>query len=159
MGGTVAPGVVIGGGVYTVAVPSAKGEKYKFSGESDPNTKSEWDMLTLGVVGPFMDYYFDPQGGMHLQAALGIASLQVSDGTFETSGGTIDSDKESGIGFGAMLGFGLETWVGEQWSVGGLLRVLYTSTTIEADLPGTYIEADWETKALVPALLFTATYH
>jgi hypothetical protein len=160
MGGTVAPGLVIGGGVYGISAPSAKADDFKDDGEAIDDLEGEWDMISLSIVGPFIDYYFNPEAGLHLQLAVGLASSSVSEGEFKMAGeGSIDTDDETGSGFGAMLGFGFETWAGEQWSVGGLIRVLYADTTIEADLPGTSTEADWKTKSVIPGVLFTATYH
>lgn len=158
-GGTVAPGMVVGGGIYTLSVPSAQGKNYKFDGEKDEDTKSEWDTVSVFLVGPFLDYYLDPREGMHFQAAIGVANVQLSESSLETTTGRMDSDEESGTGFGLMLGVGLETWAGEQWSVGGLFRLQYTNATIGAELPTTRIEGDWETQTITPSLLFTATYH
>ncbi len=159
IGGTPAPGLVIGGGVYTIAAPSAKADDFKDDGEEISDLTGEWDMISLGLVGPFIDYYFSEDQGLHLQLAVGLASSSVSKGEFKTGEGSSDTDEESGSGFGSMLGFGFETWAGEQWSVGGLIRVLYADTTIEADLPGTDVQADWKSKSVIPGVLFTATYH
>lgn len=159
-GGNIAPGLVLGGGIFAVGLPNAKGKDVEFEGESYDG-EFKWDSVILGVVGPFIDYYFDPTQGTHFQAAVGIATMQTSDGKVESDIGSMDIDGESGTGFGAMLGIGMESWAGEQWSIGGLLRVLVTNATIEAPLPGfgSSRDADWKALAFTPSLLFTATYH
>jgi hypothetical protein len=159
VGGTVAPGLVMGGGIYGMSAPSAKADDFKLNGEDVSDLTGEWDMISVSLIGPFIDYYFDDERGLHLQIAGGFASSSVSEGEFKTGEGSSDTDKETGSGFGTMLGFGFETWAGEQWSVGGLIRVLYADTTIEADLPGTDVQADWKTKSVIPGVLFTATLH
>ena len=159
MGGTPAPGLVIGGGVYSISAPSAKADDFEADGEKIDDLTGEWDMISLSIIGPFIDYYFNPEAGLHLQLAVGLASSSVSKGEFKTGEGSSKTDDETGSGFGAMLGFGFETWAGEQWSVGGLIRVLYADTTIEADLPESDVKADWKTKSVIPGVLFTATYH
>lgn len=159
LGGTVAPGLVIGVGSYGGVAFSAKGEDFDWDGESIDDLEGEWDSITVNVTGPFLDYYFDPSGGLHLQLAVGLGTLAVSDGELKQGEFTDDLDEEDGSGLGAMVGFGFETWVGEQWSVGGLARVLYAKPTVEADVPGTDVEGDWESSMLMPGVLFTATYH
>jgi len=53
------------------------------------------------------------------------------------------------------LGGGYEWWVGEQWGIGVLGRLTYASLTWTSD------SNTIETRhgVVVPAVLFTATYH
>ena len=54
LGGTIGPGVVLGGGLF--------------------NTVADLDGLyRLTVLAPFVDYYFNPHEGLHMQFALGAA--------------------------------------------------------------------------------------
>jgi hypothetical protein len=54
-----------------------------------------------------------------------------------------------------MLGVGYEFWVGSQWSLGGIARLLLVSGSLRAD--GS--EVDFSGKGYAPSLLFTATHH
>ena len=165
IGGTVAPGLVIGVGSYGAGMISPKGEDFEttgaLEGSAPDDLEGEWDSITLNVLGPFIDYYFDPLQGTHLQFAIGYATLAVSDGEFKSDdmGLSIDLDEDDGSGFGAMAGIGYETWAGEQWSIGGLARVLVANPTIEGEVPGEDVDADWKSTLIVPGVLFTATYH
>ena len=159
IGTTVAPGLVIGGGVYAAMLVEPEGDNLEYGGEDLDGVEASWDSATFGVVGPFLDYYPNPAGGFHLQGAVGIASLSVSDGKMKDGSNTIDLDESDGTGFGAMLGIGYEAWVGDQWSLGVLGRVLYGTPTMEDNLPGGNTEVDWDHKMLIPGVLMSATYH
>lgn len=141
-GGTVAPGLVIGGGSFSMVVPAPS---------YAPDTGDEVDAGTHHVsgIGPFVDYYFDPSGGAHVQAALLLSGIYIQEKDDQPSG--------SGFGFGAMLGGGYELWVGEQWSIGPLVRIVYYRDQVEASGSGTNIESTLG--LFVPAVLFGATYH
>ena len=139
-GGTISPGLVVGGGSFSMIVPAPK---YTPEGGSG---------VTLGAhhtsgLGPFVDYYPDPKQGMHFQAALLLSGIYVQKKD--------QYESASGFGFGAMLGGGYEIWIGEQWSIGPLLRLNYYNLKIEG--------GDSSQKStlgmFVPSLLFAATYH
>jgi hypothetical protein len=145
-GGTVAPGLVIGGGIWGASVPSPE---YETSG-----TSTDGDSLALSSIGPFIDYYFDPNGGGHLQAAIAL-------GVASQSKGDLDS-AYTGTGYSLMLGGGYEWWVGEQWSLGVLARVQYFNVSGHPDDDIAGISADdidVEASFFVPALLLSITYH
>jgi hypothetical protein len=140
IGGTLAPGLVLGGGVYSMILPSPK---YEFDGgEQTLGTHH------AGTLGPFVDYYFDPKGGLHAQAALLVAFLVVDEKKDEFEG-------ENGGGFGVMAGVGYDFWIGEQWSVGPLFRFTYAKLNVT----GNDSEAESDVTLMAPALLAAFTYH
>lgn len=136
-GGTPAQGLVIGGGTNggSVFAPTLE-----INGRDEPESPEQ---LALSAFGIFADYYFVPSGGFHAQAFLGYAILQ-ADGS---------DAGESPDGFAISVGSGHEWWVGEQWSLGIMLRLLYASLSFD---PGGLDESH---SILLPALLATATYH
>jgi hypothetical protein len=139
IGGTLAPGLVLGGGMYQMIVPSPK---YEFEGN-----ESTLGAHHAGTLGPFVDYYFDPKSGLHAQAALLLSFLVVDEkDSFES---------ETGSGFGFMAGVGYELWIGEQWSVGPLFRFTYSRLSVT----GEYTEAESNVTLMAPALLASFTYH
>jgi hypothetical protein len=151
LGGTVAPGLVIGGGIYNHVIPGAVSDDLSFGGVSiDEDVEFETTLFTL--YGPFVDYYFDPLSGFHLQGSIGLAMLATGKGEFESSGTAVEEQTATGVGI--MVGVGHEWWVGEQWSVGILGRVTYGSLTGKDD-----DDVEWSHSVLAPAVLFTATMH
>jgi hypothetical protein len=139
VGGTVAPGLVLGVGSYGAAIFSPE---YEYGGST-----FDGETLTLSSIGPFIDYYFDPKGGGHIQAAVAFATFS------QPEGEDINSDLD-GTGYSLMLGGGYDWWVGDQWSIGLLARVQYYNLTVE-DEDG--YEAD--VTGFVPAILLSFTYH
>ena len=139
-GGTLAAGLVLGGGSFSMVVPSPK-----YAADAGPDL----DVGTHHVsgVGPFVDYYFDQRNGAHVQAALLLS------GVFVQEKGALES--ASGFGFGAMLGGGYEAWVSHEWSIGPILRVTVYNDALEGSDSG----AKATLRMFVPSLLFGATYH
>jgi hypothetical protein len=142
IGGTPAPGFVIGGGTmgFTVFDP-----KFEVNGQEQNTTA---DSVNLSMIGLFVDVYPNPEQGLHIQGMIGYAQLS-SDET--------DSDDERPGGLGLSVGVGYEWWVGEQWGVGILGKLAYASTKIDGTVGGTSVDITYTTVA--PALLFTATLH
>jgi hypothetical protein len=140
VGGTIAPGLVLGAGSSSIYVPSPQLKMGSAEDDGQP--------LVQSGIGPFLDYYWDPHGGAHVGGALMLAVTQVRE----------DSDKAgaSGPGFGAMVMGGYDWWVGEQWSLGVLGSLAYYSTKLTADAPG---DPKLDFAGIIPAVLFTATYH
>lgn len=139
-GGTLAPGLVLGGGSFSMVVPSPT---YTPEGGDDVEVGTHH----VSGLGPFVDYYFDPHQGAHVQAALLLS------GVFVQQKGQLES--ATGFGFGAMVGGGYELWVGHEWSIGPLLRVTLYDDAIEGDDSG----GKATLRMLVPSLLLGATYH
>lgn len=69
----------------------------------------------LTLLGVFVDGFPQPNGGFHLGGMLGLAGVQTTrkDNRDEFEGG--------GLGLAAWVGHGF--WVGDEWSLGGLLRL------------------------------------
>jgi hypothetical protein len=139
-GGTLAPGLVLGGGSYGFVVPVPK---YK-------NDLSEVDggQLVASGVGPFVDYYIDPRGGAHVQGALLLSYISNQSKDAQPAG--------AGFGFGAMLGGGYEVFVSDQWSIGVLARLTYYNVKVKYDTGG---DPKSTVSLIVPGILFGATYH
>jgi hypothetical protein len=142
IGGSPAPGFVIGGGVWSVNVPAGE---YTV-GRGDHTKKETADSGGLTMLGPFFDLYPAPRAGFHLQAAPGVALL--------FPGHSSATGDLFGVGFGAMAGLGYEGWVSDNWGLGVLARVQFFTATI------TNADADkYSALALAPSLLMTTTFN
>ncbi len=100
--------------------------------------------------GPLIDYYPDPEAGLHVEAGVGFG---VTSGVPPKG-----ADGTAASGLGLFGGVGYERWIADQWALGGLVRVHYVRAHENADtlLLGGY---DVEHRALAFALLFVATYN
>lgn len=151
IGGTPAPGLVIGGGVWLdFAIGQPQSTDIRVNGKPAPALVL--DHAEIGLLGPFVDYYFDPKQGFHVEGALGIAWMNLGKGT---RGGAVTSDEKAMGGLGFMLGGGYEWWIAEQWSLGALLRFLYVSTESNRDDSEVWMGKGYA----FPEILFGATYH
>lgn len=96
------------------------------------------------MLGPYVDYYPSPTGGLHFVGVLGFASA---------NDGNDDTKLATGFGFGAGAGYGV--WIGDEWSLGVLLRMQYLA--LKADIEST--SGSVKSATLFPALLVTISYH
>ncbi|MEZ4362774.1 MAG: hypothetical protein R3B48_21465 [Kofleriaceae bacterium] len=128
VGWTFRPGLVLGVGTFPMVAP---GPSYSAVDAGGQHTSA---------TGPFVDYYFDPRGGLHAQGGLLFAAGYLDGGERE---GVV------GLGYGAMVGVGYDAFVTDQWSVGGLARV--TASRLEG--------VDDHLSLASPSLLVTVTYH
>ncbi len=135
LGGTPAPGLVIGGGMMGghFSKPSVK----YGDAESDAD-----DPFVLSLTGAFVDYYFDPGAGLHALAMLGFVALDPARGGDDYS-----------TGGGLALGLGHDWWVADEWSLGLMGRVQILATSLEKD----GVTSKYTT--FVPALTFNVVYH
>ena len=141
LGGTIAPGFVLGGALVSHAASEPKYE--------DPNGDTETykdGMMTLASLALFGQYYFDPSSGGYLQALLGFAQADLYH-----KDSSDDRPRPTGPLFG--IGGGYDFWVGEQWSVGPELRVMYGPLKYDKD------GAKGDYGATAVTLFFTGTYH
>jgi hypothetical protein len=149
IGGTPWRGLVIGGGIYGMTAP---GPTYSASGAS-----LSGGAAVVSSIGPFADWYVDPEGGWHIQGVIGLAAIQAGKGTPTEIGGssyTFPSDDESGTGISLLAGVGYEWWVGDQVSLGAIARIQYVGGSVKGsgDTDSTSV------KLVVPAILGTLTY-
>ncbi len=143
VGTSLAPGLVIGGGEYSMIVPSPTFTSRGVSGAAGAHHVSG--------LGPFVDYYFAPRGGLHAQAALlvGGAFVTAKDGR----------GSAAGFGFGAMIGLGYEVAISERWSLGGVARLAaYRESLSSSDaFTGTDTSAKSTLAMLSPSCLLAVT--
>lgn len=151
LGGTVAPGLVLGIGSLGAVIPSPhdRGKNFGQTYESDAGS------VVLSTIGPVVDYYFDPKAGLHAQAGIAYAVVAAGKSTDSGAAVRIPDQDFSGSGWSAMLGFGWESWIGEQWSAGVLGRIQYGGASLDAATGGDSISLHF----LLPAVLATFTYH
>ena len=102
------------------------------------------------MLGAFLDWYPNPREGIHLQGFAGLAAVDTQDAL-----GRSPSRNPTGIGLG--FGVGQEWWVGDQWSLGIVGRLLYAHATVNDTIDA--IGASERHSVIVPAVLFGATYH
>jgi hypothetical protein len=143
-GGTLANGLVIGGGIYGASIPSPS---YSVSG-----TTVGGGAAVISTIGPFIDWYVDKTSGFHVEASLGYAVISAAEGK--------DSPKfppkdQSGSGYSLLAGAGYEWWVGDQLSMGVLGRLQYVSGSVK----GSGDTSSTDVVVIIPALLATLTYH
>jgi hypothetical protein len=142
IGGTPAPGLVVGGGTVGTVLPKAS---LKRDGE-----KMFSEVLNLGSLGVFVTYYPNPRQGLHFMGHLGVAGM-------DYDRDDVDNPK-SAIGYSATGGIGYDWWIGEQWSLGLFGRFQYARTKVKLEIEdGT--ETTFVYKPLSPALLLSVTYH
>jgi hypothetical protein len=129
LGGTVAPGLVIGGGVYGTNVLATTAKAF--------DVEESVGLSSTSLVCFFVDSYFVPKNGFHAVAGPCLAVAQAGD-----KGDTM-------AGWGLTGGVGYDLWIGGAWSLGLLGRVQY------ANLPG----KPHPLSAVTPGLLIAATYY
>ncbi len=105
-------GVVVGAGVFSGYAPSV-------SVPSGADTS-----VSTTVLGPMVDWYPNPNGGVHFLGALGLGMTN-----FAISG----ASELGSSGVGIVLGSGYSTWISPKWSVGGDLLILHASTSGDDD--------------------------
>jgi hypothetical protein len=149
-GGTPAPGIVIGGGVIGHNFPDVTLEDE--DGDEAPFDAS----LSFTTVDVFLNLYPDPKQGFQVQALLGIGFAELLNDDGDSA--IVDSDGDDVVFVGPVVGAGVgyEGFVGQQWSLGVMGRILYAplSATLDEDN-----DIDATTKMLVPSVSFIATLH
>lgn len=139
LGGTPIPGLALGGGLSALSVKSTARRSAGESRSGDVSGDTE-------LLGFFIDGFPDPERGLHVGGMVGFASSHTKikdEGQDDFTGG--------GGGLGAWLGY--DMWVGEQWSLGGMLRFTGTLARDEHD------SVKYQTSVGGVALSFTALYH
>jgi hypothetical protein len=152
LGGTVAPGLVLGGGVWGTNVfsPSYDGTGRDLATKELGDSKTDLELTSTSQIGPFIAFYPDPTAGAHAVLAPTLAVALVGGDRRDVK---YDVPGADGVGWGLVLAAGYDFWIGEQWSLGALARCQYVSVTLGSmEPPGSFT-------ALTPGLLFTATHH
>lgn len=146
VGGTVG-GWVIGGGIYAADVVASTFR----SRTAPPPAELDPGLRNAALIGPFLDWYMDPERGLHLQGALGLATL-----TPRVFGH--DSTEQSeylALGAGLMLGAGYDFFVADEWSLGVLARTTVSVLGGEDDASDGWLHV----VTTSPGLLVSLTYH
>jgi hypothetical protein len=155
VGGSPLHGLVIGGGIYSSWAPSPRASHIKQGDVSVTLPEDvEFDASQFHLIAPFIDYYFDPERGLHLQGALGLGILKTGDG-HETTSNTSFPYGQTATGFGFMVGFGDEWWVGRDWGLGVLARL--SMGFVGGDDDNSVQSVHWSHTVFCPAVLFTAS--
>jgi hypothetical protein len=148
VGGTVLPGLVIGGGIFQDVSEETWSRDVIRNGQSP--LPAGWVLeyqVTTVVLGPFVDWYFDERYGFHAQIAAGPATLEFREGDL--------IEMHTASGFGVVGGIGWELWLADQWSIGALVRAAVIRAE-RRESNGTR----WEHVARpLPGLLVSATLH
>jgi hypothetical protein len=151
MGGTIARGLVLGGGFYTAKLLAGH-FRLDDSSAVNPPGELEPELRDLVMVGPFLDWYPKPTRGLHFQAAVGLASLSSGSRGFDDED---DDARYDAVGGGLVLGVGYEWWIGDEWSIGALGRIQAAAVTGEDDANVRWFHG----VSTGPTLLLTLTYH
>jgi hypothetical protein len=149
VGGSPADGLAIGFALLGMTASEAEAEV-----EVAGVTVTEERPLNLSIAGLFVDGFPDPKGGFNVGGALGFASVN----TFDDDDDNYDVDA-SGLGGAAWLGY--TAWVGEEWSIGGLLWLAGATTSADRDFDFGIGEASFEEKAVARSVMlsFSALHH
>jgi len=145
-GGTVAPGFVLGGALIGHAANEPTVEE---GGVEQTAEKTTVQVSSLALLA---QYYIDPKSGFYLQGLIGLGSAQ---SRYDAGTLTVESEPSSGVALG--IGAGYDFWIGEQWSMGPELRILYANMKYSGD--GSVFDPDRTDKALIPTLALTFTLH
>lgn len=156
VGGTPAPGLVIGATavIESTEALSTGSARYSSADFAGADELAITEGLTLFGLGPFVDWYFDPKGGLHAQAAVLLAGA--ASGDIEVDGKTvIDQNDSGGGGLGVFAGVGYDWWVADQWSLGVLGRLGFAGVSSQK---GSSPTVDHRV-LMAPGLQLTATFH
>lgn len=128
IGTTLRTGLVVGVGTFPMVTPGPNYDGVDAGGQH------------VSATGPFVDYYFNPRGGLHVQGGV-LLALGYLDGG--------DRPGNVGVGYAATAGVGYERFVSDEWSVGAIARI--TAYQLHG--------VDDSIRLVAPALLLAATYH
>lgn len=150
LGGTVAEGVVVGGGLYTLDLLTST-LKLEEDSAGSPPAELDTELRNLVLFAPFIDVYPNPRRGFHVQGALGLAAL-----TPRVFGSSATEQSEyAAIGGGLMLGVGYEWFVADEWSIGILGRATVSVLTGKDESGVRWIHVPISS----PSFMVSLTYH
>jgi hypothetical protein len=156
-GGTPVTGLVVGG---FVSVTQAPGPSLSANGRNVGTASSDVS-LNLAILAPYVDWFPNPNEGLHLLGFVGFGEAHVSDSNGNSS------VSATGVALGA--GIGYDWWISDEWSLGVLGRFTYAALSDTTSVPG----IDPTTGNLIPgassvtekngiispAILFSFQYH
>lgn len=144
VGGALAPGLILAGGFFLNVAYTSKQD----FGDVDTQTSGAYVTATYG---PLVDYYPDPDAGLHFQLGGGLAVTSgVAPSAFDKPGGA--------TGYGLVVGVGQEWWIAKQWAMGALLRLQHVEAKDNlVFLLGPEFHAEHSSNAL--SLMLAATYN
>jgi hypothetical protein len=154
LGGTVAEGLVLGGGVWGANAPATtyEGDIQNLAVNRVAEAEqADVGLASVSVLGPFLAWYPDPMGGLHGEVAAGFALASINGFSELRGSDVLEIEDYEGGGWGVVLGVGYDFWIGEQWSLGVLGRVSYASVGQTSDTN--------TLTAFIPAIAGTVTYH
>jgi hypothetical protein len=144
IGGSPSDGLVIGGGIFSQSDNSPTveqgGTSVKYNGDG-----------SLALIGPFIDGFFDPEGGFHLGGAIGITG-------FNLNNKDVDNYDTTAYNGGGLLAFGgYDAWIADEWSLGGYVKFMASSGTRNVDVGGK--SYDQRAAGWAVSVMATALYH
>lgn len=143
IGGTPASGLVVGGGYQ---FDMAQHADYDFGNATGSSAN-----VARGVIGPFVEWYPDREGGFSTGALFGPAVLTVQTPSVRILGTELGGDA-TGTGIGGNLWVSYTFWIASQWSLGAEARAGFASVKNQDDSSQTGSGTGF-------ALLFTSVYH
>jgi hypothetical protein len=145
IGGTLGHGVVLGGGFVGQGISQPNVTLRASSTLYPPDAHITGNgAIGVGAIGPFIDWFPDETGGLHVGGMVGLAIL-----TLQNDNGDQDG------GFAGSLWAGYDFWVGREWSLGAEGRGAFVSATRQFQ----NYDGKTDDGGATYELLFTALYH
>ncbi|HET6334337.1 MAG TPA: tetratricopeptide repeat protein [Polyangiales bacterium] len=136
-GGTLFPGFVVGGALYSDLASSP-------SFKADNGLQADLGSAHLTMLGAMADWYLSPyDSGFHVSAALTFAVIAVD---YKNAGVSVGRDAS---GIGAILGFGYEWPIADEMGLGVLGRLSFASLSDDTRSHGIF----------APSIMATLTWY
>lgn len=142
VGASVTRHLVVGG---MLAMRGASNPKFESDSLALLPSEDSRDTVSLVQLGLFVQVYPDPASGLFFRGAVGAAGDSMR---YELD---LDPLEPSGFGLSAAAGWGF--WVGDEWSMGPELHIVYASLSDEQD--SIELTHDW----LAPGFAVVFTHH
>jgi hypothetical protein len=146
VGGTPAPGLVVGGGLLLEQVFDPSTSVQQRGGAVRGINSGSGGAVGFAMIGPMIDAFPVPTGGFHFGGLLGLAEVSLKSNQDDASGG-----------FGLSLWAGYMWWVSSQWSLGLQGRYAAAWTTRKVGVESAQFDATDASQGF--ALMFSAAYH
>jgi hypothetical protein len=160
LGGTIAPGVVVGGGLFHTFAFSPKADVPGI--DAQPNTP-----FGHFLISPLVDVYPDPTAGFHVEGGAGLALSSGAPLNPALASSALPPTSTVKLGFGGFVGVGHEWWLAGDWGAGLLLRAsLLRAGETQGNALTQYlgfpaVTTDWDVTHIgwQLSLMGTVTYH